>query len=174
MMAKREVMTRSVFLVSIFATVVAASVSAFSPCNIMRRPWARLLVVVALVGTLILAVQPSTYLPFLGPTVMPISILKPGVPSDATTTFTVDAPGDALHVLYWAARSGVLSTDPETAYGNFENAGMVEVVGGKAILRIKCPGTYNVRGSALPKHVHYRYVYKNGMLSGVKTSHLKC
>ena len=173
-MAKREVITRSVFLVSIFATVVAASVNAFSPCNIMKRPWARLLVAVALVGTLVLAVQPSTYLPFLGPTVMPVSVLRAGVPSDASTTFTVDAPGEALYVVYWAARSGVLSTDPETAYGNFENAGMVEVVGGKAILRVKCPGTYNVMGSALPKHVHYRFVYKTGMLSEVKTAHLKC
>ena len=79
------------------------------------------------VAALSLAFFRDVYLPFLGPTVMPCSLLKPTVPDGADFEVQVYAePG--TKVMYWAAEPGTkhLQTLPDwrNAYLEFKNAGV--------------------------------------------------
>lgn len=64
-------------------------------------------------------------------------------------------------VAFWAAKpalsAGAVYPDPNTAYGNFENAGLaIADANGNAVLRFRRPGAYMVRGRQEEPHVHYR------------------
>ena len=117
------------------------------------------------------------YLPFLGPSAIPTSVLKVGSPSDASVAIAIDAPAGATHVVYWAAKPSTLPVDtPGAAYVGFTNAGVVPVAGGRATLRLACPGVYKVGPThrVIPRHVHFRYVFGNGSMSSVKTRPVAC
>ena len=132
-----------------------------------------------------LAVRRNTYLPFLAPTVFPPSLVKePGQPATDHTdhtdhnvhaTLKVDAP-DGTKVAYWAAlpANGVQQT-PRIAYEDFSNAGVALVSGGEADVSFFCPAKYVVPwGKTLDRHIHYRVLHANGMMSGVKTTYVNC
>ena len=174
-LSKASVMAHALFMIAIMTTTVLASFEAFG-ANVMKSNWAKLLAVVGLVGVVYIGTNRDLYMPFLGPTVIPTSLLKVGTPTDATVAVTVDAPKGATHVVYWAASpSTFASSDPAGAYAGFKNAGVVEVAGGRATLRVACPGTYKVGwGRVLPRHLHYRYVFPNGVLSATKTASVTC
>lgn len=115
------------------------------------------------------------FLPFLGPAAVPPTVLRIGTslpPDAATVSVQVSAPPRATHVIFWAASTSALS--PTKAYGSYENAGVAEVRGGSAALAVQCPGGYSVGGFKLRKHVHYRFVYPDGLLGEVKTVNVKC
>ena len=61
------------------------------------------------------------------------------------------------------------------AYESYENIGVAAVVNGKATLKLKCPTEYKVQKGMikLPRHVHYRLIYANGVVSEVKTVKLE-
>lgn len=164
-----------VFVIAMLFTVVLASLQVFGS-NALGHPLARLVVVVALVGAVYLGTCRDFYMPFLGPTIVPTSTLKLGSPADATVGITIDAPSGATHVMYWAASPSTMPADsPAKAYGGFNNAGIVEVAGGLATMRIACPGTYKVGwGKLVPRHVHYRFIYANGMTSAVQSAPVTC
>jgi hypothetical protein len=91
----------------------------------------------------------------------------------------IDAPRDAIKVVYWAARSdtGKVIDNPQDGYNKFENYGIAEVKNNVAILKLNCPNSYKVGKKfkkQLPKHVHTRFVYENGVLSEVNTIKLDC
>lgn len=135
-------------------------------------------------ATLYLAGKRNFYLPFLGDTVMAPSVLRDVDAEFKKTdiTVTVDAP-NAEVVMYWAA-DPVTETQLEgtqfayNAYNKYENAGVAQVVGGKAVLKVNCPQTYWVKKwgvkKVLSKHLHYRLVYPTGWVSDVKTVKLNC
>lgn len=112
----------------------------------------------------------TTWLPFLGPTVMPVGLLKPHIPHGANMTLNLQAPEDAVRVIFWG--SVVKSKDPIRAYGGYSNAGISDVVGGHAVIKLKTPKVYAVNGTLLPRHVHYRWITSTGMLSAVKTAYV--
>ena len=169
-MQKGSVLAHLVFAASLIVTAVLAAVQSFGP-NVLASPWARLATAVSLAGAVYLGSQRDFYMPFLGPCAMPASLLKLGTPADAPVSVEVDAPRDATHVVYWAATSGVSGGTPRAAYRGFQNSGVVAVEGGRAQLQIASPGTYKVAwGRMLPKHVHYRFVFANGIMSSVKTA----
>lgn len=172
---KGHVAAHALFAVSLLATAVLASFHAFGS-NVLSSSWARVIVVISLVGAVYLGFNRDFYLPFLGPTVVPTSVLKVGVPADASVSISIDAPANATHVVYWAAGpSSVPANNPMDAYRGFKNAGIVEVAGNRATLRIACPGTYKVGWNRLlPRHVHYRFVFNNGVMSAVKTASVRC
>lgn len=172
---KGHVAAHAVFVVSMLVTVVLASFQAFG-ANVLASPWSRIVVIVALVGAVYLGFNRDFYMPFLGSTIVPTSVLKVGIPADATVSISIDAPSNATHVMYWAASpSTTPANNPMDAYRGFKNAGIVEVAGNRATMRLACPGTYKVGWSRfLPKHVHYRFVYSNGVLSPVKTASVRC
>jgi hypothetical protein len=143
-----------------------------SPC--------RILTILGIVGALVLAFDRTTWLPFLGETVMPTTALRERVPPGSTNTVTVRVPSkEVAWIMYWAANPGGVSDQhPMDAYRGFQNTGVVRPSPDTdfATLWFKCPGQYTTpRGyKPLDKHVHYRFVFQNGWVSEVKTSKIDC
>lgn len=166
-MKTKGVMLYKASMVTIFAAVVAAAA-----INLRKSsPWVGILITLALISTLVLAFRRDTYLPFLGKAAMPLGMLQTSFPAMADAKITVRAPG-ATHVIYWAAERD--APDPYTAYAETSNGGLAAVVGGMATLKFKTPGQYSVKRvffqKTLPRHVHWRAVYPNGMVSRVETT----
>lgn len=116
----------------------------------------------------------DTYLPFLGETVMPCSLLEDRVPPGATKELHVAAPPGSK-ILYWAAEPAMESlkhiNDWRAAYTKFENAGVTHAdSNGHAILKVRDPQPYVVpfKGRIEP-HVHFRICGEGGMLGRIKT-----
>ena len=175
-MTSSAVVAHIVFVISLLVTAVLASLQALGSNVLSSSNAARLVALVALVGAVYLGTNRDFYMPFLGPTIVPTSVLKLGVPADATVSITVDAPPQATHVMYWAATAANMPFDSAAkAYSGFNNAGIVQVAAGRATMKIACPGTYRVGwGKLLPRHVHYRFVFANGMTSGVQSAPVTC
>jgi hypothetical protein len=172
---KGEVTAHAVSAFALVLTAVLAAMHTFGS-TVLSSSWARTVVLVALIGAVYVGTNRDFYMPFLGPTVVPTSVLKLGTPKDATVAVSIDAPRNATHVVYWAATPSTMpASSPMAAYRGFNNAGVVEVAGRRATLRLACPGTYKVGwGRLLPRHVHYRYVFDNGVLSATKTATVTC
>lgn len=131
-----------------------------------------------------------TFLPFLNYNVLPYSVLKTGpnnksIEDNSLISVNIDIPSDNsyTHIIYWASNE----TNKETtilpmwdlAYGEFTNSG-VELVNGKpkVTINVECPTSYRVpslfKKKVIPKHVHYRFVSKDGMMSKIYTKYIKC
>jgi len=173
-MKTQGVMLYKASMVTIFAAVVLAAMAVYTKTFDLRKSsWAGILITLALISTLVLAFRRDTYLPFLGKTAMPLGMLQTSSPAMADTKITVRAPGGATHVIYWAAERD--APDPFTAYAETSNGGLAAVVGGQATLKFKTPGQYSVGHvfqRTLPRHVHWRAVYPNGMVSRVETTNI--
>ena len=130
------------------------------------------------VSALYLLFAPSIriFLPFLGKTVFPPSLILLSEQANTNATVVVNAHG-AVKVAYWAAHedAGIVENNPKNAYDSYENIGVAVVVKGKATLKLKCPTEYKVQHGMikLPKHVHYRLIYENGVISEVLTANLE-
>jgi uncharacterized membrane protein YuzA (DUF378 family) len=120
----------------------------------------------------------DSYLPFLGETVFPCSLLEPKTPEGANMSVSV-AIRPGAKVLYWAAEpdTNTLKTlqNWREAYLEFKNAG-VTVAGpdGIAELKVRKPQPYTVpmKGELIP-HIHYRICGDHGMLGRVNTVDLE-
>ena len=128
-------------------------------------------------AALALAFSRDFYLPFLGKTVMPCSILTPSVPEGADTKMNVHVrPG--AKVMYWAAEptnedlKGI--QDWRKAYLGFRNAGVaVADANGHVELAVRTPQAYTVpMKGKLNAHVHYRVCGDDGMVDRVETTFL--
>jgi hypothetical protein len=174
---KFAILTRGIHLASTFAVVFLASLIAAGvvSSSILESGWIVALIVMATFGAARLAFDKHTWLPFLGPTILPPSALSLKTPAQSSLSTTVNAPSNVSHVMYWAANTGSgIVDDPMDAYGNFANAGVVTATDGRATLQLQCPGQYRVRGRVLPRHVHYRFVRTDGIVSGIMTKKLVC
>ena len=116
----------------------------------------------------------DTYLPFLGETVVPCSILSNKTPPGADTEVIINGP-PGKKVLFWAAEpdSEHLKelNDWRKAYSDFQNIGVTTFgANGTAILSVRKPQQYQVpwKGS-LNSHIHYRICGENGLLGRVET-----
>jgi uncharacterized membrane protein YuzA (DUF378 family) len=126
------------------------------------------------VAALSIAFNRDTYLPFLGETVLPCSIIPERTPPGATKELKVPAPAGAK-VLYWAAEPAMENLknipDWQTAYSKYENAGVAVADSmGMATLKVRAPQAYSVpfKGRLEP-HIHYRICSDTGMLGRIKT-----
>ena len=133
-------------------------------------------VIFGLVGLAAIAVMfhRDTYLPFLGETVMPCSILAEKTPDGADTTVQVVVEPGAK-VLFWASEPGSEALHHvqtwQEAYMKFGNAGVTTAdASGLASLRVRHPQPYTVplKGTLQP-HVHYRVCRGGGMMDPVQT-----
>lgn len=170
-----SVKTHAVLAMALVLTAVLASFQAFG-ANPLRFGWAKLVVILGLVGAVYLGSSRDFYMPFLGPGVIPTSVLRVGSPADATVALTVNAPATATHVIYWASKPSMVPFgSPKDAYAAFTNSGVVPVAGGRATLRLSCPGMYKVgMGRTTPRHVHFRHLFASGAMSAVKTMPVSC
>jgi uncharacterized membrane protein YuzA (DUF378 family) len=125
-------------------------------------------------SALLLAFYRDSYLPFLGPTVMPCSLLKEQVPENADFEVRIYVKPGAK-ILYWASEPA--NKDLETvqdwkkAYLGFRNAGVAMAdKDGYVNLKVRKPQSYTVpmRGELSP-HIHYRQCGGNGFIGRVET-----
>ncbi len=129
-----------------------------------------------LVGIAALAVMidRDSYLPFLGPTVLPCASVPDRTPPGASKMVTVSAPPGSK-VLYWAAEPEMEALKQiqtwKDAYAGYENAGVTTAdSNGQAVLKVRTPQAYTVpfKGRLEP-HIHFRICESSGMLGRVKT-----
>ena len=125
-------------------------------------------------SALYIGLSRDSYLPFLGQTVIPCSLLNERTPEKADLKVRIIAPV-GKKVLYWAAspenKEKQTSNSWREAYGHFENAG-VAIAGedGSALLQVQRPQSYWVPpGRKLEPHVHYRICSDDGMMGPVKS-----
>jgi hypothetical protein len=127
-----------------------------------------------LVGVSALAIMfnRDTYLPFLGPTVVPCSVLEPRDPPGATREVKINVEPN-VKIIYWAAEpnSGEKLNSWKNAYLDYQNAGVAISNGeGAAVLKIREPQSYKVpfKGQLAP-HVHYRVCGQAGWMGRINT-----
>jgi len=138
-----------------------------------------LILLIVLISTLYIVTNRDTYLPFLGITHLPTSVFKDYQQDKFDKKITINVKSKSkeikpIKVVYWAASpSTEKKMNPKDAYGNYDNYGVSPIVNNQSTLYIKCPASYSVNhfgaNKDLPKHVHYRIIYPNGLLSRVKT-----
>lgn len=126
------------------------------------------------IAALGIGIYRDSYMPFLGQSVMPCSILKAQTPEGANVDVNILVkPG--VKVLYWAAETATKDLEHlnnwREAYLGFKNAGVVIADDdGKAILRVRKPQIYTVpMKGALSQHIHYRICGDNGFIGKVET-----
>jgi len=118
--------------------------------------------------------QRDYYLPFLGETVMPCSVLEDRTPPGADREVAIQvAPG--AKVLYWASEPSNEDlkqiNDWKDAYAKFENVGVATADNaGNVTLKVRTPQPYTVpfKGRIEP-HIHYRICEPRGMIGRINT-----
>jgi uncharacterized membrane protein YuzA (DUF378 family) len=124
-------------------------------------------------AALVLAFNRDTYLPFLGESVFPCSVLTDQVPAGATRAVQVQVTPGAK-VIYWAsepADGDGKMPNFEGAYRQYLNAGVTTADDtGLAVLKVREPQAYTVpfRGQLDP-HVHFRICGMSGFIGRIKT-----
>jgi uncharacterized membrane protein YuzA (DUF378 family) len=130
------------------------------------------------IAAVVVAVNRASYLPFLGETVMPCSLLSERTPEHADASVEVNGLEPGTKVLYWAtepATEGLARiVDWRRAYLDFANAGVTTADGaGRAVLRVRRPQPYTVPvAGRLEAHVHWRACGDNGLVGPVRTTPL--
>lgn len=127
-------------------------------------------------SALAIAFNRDTYLPFLGESVFPCSVLPDQIPAGATRSVQINAePGSK--VVYWASEpsdnDGELK-DYKDAYRQYQNAGVATAdSAGVAVLKVREPQSYAVpfKGQLEP-HVHFRICGPTGFVGRIKTVYL--
>lgn len=127
-------------------------------------------------SALAIAFNRDTYLPFLGESVFPCSVLPDQIPAGATRSVQINAePGSK--VVYWASEpsdnDGELK-DYKDAYRQYQNAGVATAdSAGVAVLKVREPQSYTVpfKGQLEP-HVHFRICGPTGFVGRIKTVYL--
>ena len=119
----------------------------------------------------------DTYLPFLGPALVPCSVLQVREPPGATKEVKV-VMAPHTKVLYWAAEpaaDGLKKLNSwMDAYQKYDNAGVaVSNSDGVALLKVRDPQSYKVPFMGkLESHIHYRVCGDSGFMGRVETTYL--
>ncbi len=141
----------------------------------------RILSIIVLGIVAYLSVHRDTFLPFLGETVFPFTLVKDTnniVKGTVSKTVNIDSP-DGTKVAYWAAITDSNSkpkNNYKIAYENYANSSVASVKNGQVTLTVNCPSQYKVPpfNETLKKHIHYRIIHTNGMISEVHTVKIDC
>jgi uncharacterized membrane protein YuzA (DUF378 family) len=130
-----------------------------------------------IIGTSALAIMfdRDTYLPFLGPMVIPCSVLENREPPGATKDVSVIVEPN-VKIIYWAAEPASDNLKKinswKNAYLDYQNAGVTTSnAEGVAVFKIRDPQSYKVpfKGE-IPKHVHYRVCGEAGWIGKINTT----
>lgn len=133
----------------------------------------RIIYILVGISALTLAFNRDTYLPFLGESVFPCSVLPDQVPSGATRSVQVHVePGSK--VVYWATEPSENDgsvPDYNQAYRQYQNAGVATADdSGMVTLKVREPQSYTVplKGKLEP-HIHFRVCGPTGFIGRIKT-----
>ena len=130
------------------------------------------------VAALSMAFNRDTYLPFLGETVFPCTLLQEQAPPGATRSVQVRVEPKAK-VLYWATEpsDGSVDLKPfDVAYGGYKNAGVaIADHNGFVMLKVREPQEYTVPFKGrLEQHIHFRVCSEvAGLVGRIKTVYVK-
>jgi len=133
----------------------------------------RIIYILVGLSALYLAFNRDTYLPFLGESVFPCSVLSDQIPPGATRSIQVRVHPDSK-VVYWASEPGNGQGTWEAAYRSYQNAGVATSdASGLATLKVREPQGYSVpiRGHLEP-HIHFRVCGPTGFIGRTKTIYL--
>ena len=134
-------------------------------------PINKLIYLVVCIAGISLAIRKDTWLPFLGWTVFPSSLLEIKNPENFNTKINILTKPNSK-IIYWAATGkNHPNQDVYTAYGNLKNSGVtVSDDKGNAELHILEGDGYIVpSGQKISKHIHYRVVESNTILGDVES-----
>jgi uncharacterized membrane protein YuzA (DUF378 family) len=133
-------------------------------------PIDKVIYIIVALAAIMLAMRRTTWLPFLGRTVLPGSLLELKTPKDANKKIKIKTKPNTK-IAYWAATGKDSEQGVWDAYGEYPNAGVVmSNEKGEAELSIVEGAGYVVpTGKTIARHVHYRVVGPYGMLGKVKT-----
>ena len=143
-------------------------------CWRKRSFWGNALAVLIALAALYIGTQRDSYLPFLGETVIPCSVLRDRIPDHADVEVTVDHLKPGAKVIFWAAEPATEGLakiqDWQRAYLELANAGVATVTAaGTATLRIRKPQPYTVPlMGRLESHVHWRSCQDGGFMGPVQ------
>lgn len=176
---KRDIAERGIMHFLVFVVVLVTLVHSFGIIDTMHVQtwWWRAFVVTSLLVLTYTSSKRDTWLPFLGKTVIPPSAFIHQIPVNASERITLPVHKDAVSVVYWGAETENAAQpgdDPMTSYYPWTNAGVVPVSNASATFHFRCPRKYKVRGKILPKHIHFREIFSNGVLGHVKTFNVTC
>lgn len=163
-----------IHLITMALIIVGSLVMAGMGLVSTRSTVSRVVYALIIIAALSVALRRDIYLPFLGTTVMPCSILEERVPEHADTEVSLHGITPGAKVLYWAtepATKGLATiADWRRAYLDFANAGVaVADAGGHVMLRIRKPQPYTVpMGRRIESHVHWRVCGADGLLGPVQ------
>jgi uncharacterized membrane protein YuzA (DUF378 family) len=123
-------------------------------------------------SALLVAFNRDTYLPFLGESVFPCSILSEQAPPGATRSIDVQVEPNSK-VVYWASEPSDGSNIPTyvDAYRSYLNAGVaIADSTGRATLKVREPQPYSVPFKGhLESHIHFRVCGPTGFIGRIKT-----
>ena len=145
-------------------------------CWRKRSMWGNALAVLIALAGLWVGSQRDNYLPFLGETIIPCSILNDQTPEHADVEVTVTDLVPGKKVIFWAAEPATEGLakiqDWQRAYLELANAGVATATAaGTATLRIRKPQPYTVPlMGRLESHVHWRSCQDGGGLGPVQTT----
>lgn len=164
------------YLIAMVALVVSGLLGFFVYTR--RNLAAATLAFLAFLAALYIGGRRDAYLPFLGETVIPCSILKVQTPEHADDSVTVSDLEPGAKVLFWAAEpatEGLAKIKTwDRAYLDFANAGVARVdKNGVAVMRVRKPQPYTVPVMGrLEAHVHWRVCKEGGLLGPVQITPL--
>jgi uncharacterized membrane protein YuzA (DUF378 family) len=132
----------------------------------------RIIYILVGIAALSVAFDRDTYLPFLGESVFPCSVLPDQVPAGATRTVQVNVEPHAK-VVYWASEpaDGAELQGYKNAYRQYLNAGVATAdATGVAVLKVREPQPYSVPFKGrLESHIHFRVCGAEGFVGRIKT-----
>jgi len=143
------------------------------------KPVKKLFAFLVFISSIWLVSHRDTYLPFLGYAVIPPTAFKTNLAIE-TANVEVEVPfnnvPDGTRILFWGAKpKTAIQENPKVAYGDFTNVGITTIHNNIGILRFNCPARYKVGpGYTLPRHIHYRLIMDNGIITPVRTKEVIC
>lgn len=136
--------------------------------------FSKLIYIITTISIILLSIKKDTWLPFLGNTVLPATIIPETTNVGDTTIKIIVKPN--TKVAYWSAfPSNENNVHVEKAYGDYSNAGVIKSdKDGVAILTFNKGSGYIVpSGKYIKPHIHYRELTSEyAMIGPVKTIYL--
>lgn len=113
------------------------------------------------------------YLSFLEETVMPPNIFQNKLNKFNDKKILIEL-NEGKKVIYWLAKpdaNNQIVKNWKEAYDKYDNSGIVDIIDGKAEINYSVPVQYRVGNfnRLLPRHIHYRILYEDGVLSRIHT-----
>jgi len=133
----------------------------------------KIIYIIIAICAIMLSIRRTTWLPFLGKSILPESLVPLKTPVKTDTIITIKTNPN-VKIAYWAAFLNDDNTDVNKAYDDFSNSGVVmSDSNGIAKLPILSGSGYTVpSGRKIDRHVHYRILDKSlGMMDKINTEY---